>query len=220
MKNKQKLYSNILNRRKLAFTLAEILITLGIIGIVAAITIPILSKNIKDTQYKTAYKKAYSVAQQALTFANNENLLTPLNGEGGSAHLENFYVFMNQFKVFKKCISNDNSKCWDNSGEKYFLSGSIGYPQEPSPAFIDASGNAWSMYYSFASTILLDTNGFKKPNQWGKDRFALRFVDAKNNYQLNIPAKIVSLTDNHPFVCTQTKCETELNYFGVSWLYK
>ena len=40
--------------KKNAFTLAEVLITLGIIGIVAAITIPTLINNVQDAQYKTA----------------------------------------------------------------------------------------------------------------------------------------------------------------------
>lgn len=48
-----------------AFTLAEVLITLCIIGVVAAITIPALLKNIQDYQFKQAWKKEYSVISQA-----------------------------------------------------------------------------------------------------------------------------------------------------------
>ena len=44
--------------RKNAFTLAEVLITLGIIGVVAAMTIPTLISNTNGAQFKTAYKKA------------------------------------------------------------------------------------------------------------------------------------------------------------------
>lgn len=50
---------------QLAFTLAEVIITLGIIGITAEITIPTLMQNVKDKNYKIAYKQAYSVASQA-----------------------------------------------------------------------------------------------------------------------------------------------------------
>ena len=49
-----------------AFTLAEVLITLGIIGVVAAMTMPTLMNSTQGAQYKTAYKKALSVLSQAV----------------------------------------------------------------------------------------------------------------------------------------------------------
>ena len=48
------------------FTLAEVLITLGIIGVVAAMTMPTLINSTQGAQYKTAYKKALSVMSQAI----------------------------------------------------------------------------------------------------------------------------------------------------------
>ena len=48
------------------FTLAEVLITLGIIGVVAAMTMPTLINSTQGAQYKTAYKKALSVMSQAV----------------------------------------------------------------------------------------------------------------------------------------------------------
>ena len=49
------------NSRKIAFTLAEVLITLGIIGVVAALTLPTLISNYKKQTYVTGLQKAYSV---------------------------------------------------------------------------------------------------------------------------------------------------------------
>ena len=49
-----------------AFTLAEVLITLTIIGVVAAMTMPTLINNTNGAQFKTAYKKALSVLNQAV----------------------------------------------------------------------------------------------------------------------------------------------------------
>ena len=48
------------------FTLAEVLITLAIIGIVAAITIPTISKNIQQAVLKNQFKKFYSTFSQAV----------------------------------------------------------------------------------------------------------------------------------------------------------
>ena len=52
--------------KRFGFTLAEVLITLGIIGVVAAMTIPTLISNTNGAQFKTAYKKALSTLNQAV----------------------------------------------------------------------------------------------------------------------------------------------------------
>lgn len=51
--------------KKVGFTLAEVLITLGIIGVVAAMTIPNLIANTRSSQYRSAFKKAVSTLSQA-----------------------------------------------------------------------------------------------------------------------------------------------------------
>ena len=52
-------------KNKQAFTLAEMLITLGIIGVVAAMTIPALMAHFQQEQTVTRLKKALSVINQA-----------------------------------------------------------------------------------------------------------------------------------------------------------
>ena len=52
-------------REKCAFTLAEVLITLGIIGVVAAMTIPTLMANVKAHQYSVKFKKTVSTLSNA-----------------------------------------------------------------------------------------------------------------------------------------------------------
>ena len=58
--------SNLVSSQKAAFTLAEILITLGIIGVVAALTIPTISRNIQHAVLKNQFKKFYSTFWQAV----------------------------------------------------------------------------------------------------------------------------------------------------------
>ena len=55
------------NKRMNGFTLAEVLITLGIIGVVAAMTMPTLMNSTQGAQYKAAYKKALSAISQGVT---------------------------------------------------------------------------------------------------------------------------------------------------------
>lgn len=54
-------------KKRNAFTLAEVLITLGIIGIVAAITIPAVKLKIDDREKIVHWKKMYSLISQAYT---------------------------------------------------------------------------------------------------------------------------------------------------------
>ena len=53
--------------KRFGFTLAEVLITLGIIGVVAAMTMPTLMNQTNGAQYKSAYKKALSAISQGIT---------------------------------------------------------------------------------------------------------------------------------------------------------
>ena len=58
---------------KTGFTLSEVLITLGIIGVVAALTIPSVVNNYKKQQFRTGLKKEYSVLLQALDMYKEAN---------------------------------------------------------------------------------------------------------------------------------------------------
>ncbi len=59
--------------KKTAFTLAEVLITLAIIGVVAAMTIPTLVQNYNERVTVTKVKKTYSMLTQAFKLAMYEN---------------------------------------------------------------------------------------------------------------------------------------------------
>ena len=58
---------------KKAFTLAEVLITLGIIGIVAAMTLPTVVNKYQERVTVTKVKKFYSLINQVLLFAIKDN---------------------------------------------------------------------------------------------------------------------------------------------------
>lgn len=56
-----------------AFTLAEVLITLGIIGIVAALTLPALTAKYKKHEVETSLKKFYTSINHAIMLSENDN---------------------------------------------------------------------------------------------------------------------------------------------------
>lgn len=61
------------NSTKPGFTLAEVLITLGIIGVVAALTMPVLVGNYQKKQTVTKLKRAFSVLSQAVLMSELDN---------------------------------------------------------------------------------------------------------------------------------------------------
>ena len=65
---------------KKGFTLAEVLITLAIIGVVAALTIPSVIVKTQQQEFKTAAKKAYSVLSQAVQLTEVKDGYTFANG--------------------------------------------------------------------------------------------------------------------------------------------
>lgn len=84
--------------RHFGFTLAEVLITLGIIGVVAAMTMPTLINNTNGAQHKAAYKKALSVLNQAVTL-NVALDDTPLNEMEAGGMLTMLQTRLNQARV-------------------------------------------------------------------------------------------------------------------------
>ena len=72
--------------KRFGFTLAEVLITLGIIGVVAAMTMPTLMNSTQGAQYKTAFKKSLSALSQAITLnmaLDDVNFSTVIAGTEG-----------------------------------------------------------------------------------------------------------------------------------------
>ena len=57
---------NTFDKEDLAFTMGEVLVTLGIIGIVASMTLPSLIGTWKDKQFKTAYKRLTQIFRKPL----------------------------------------------------------------------------------------------------------------------------------------------------------
>ena len=85
--------SNLVSSKKAAFTLAEVLITLAIIGIVAAMTIPTLVSNYKQKVLNNQFKKTYAMLNEAL-----------LNAQSQLGYFPNcYYSVDNSFSVFSGC---------------------------------------------------------------------------------------------------------------------
>ena len=101
--------------KKNAFTLAEVLITLTILGVIAALTIPPLMFTTDEKQSIVGLKKAMTTLDQAVDLARTEPKFQPnpkcyINHEGGSdatADCQELFKYMkNVIQVQKYCDGN------------------------------------------------------------------------------------------------------------------
>lgn len=189
-------------QKGLGFTLAEILITLGIIGVVAALTIPALISEYSKIRTVTQLKKVHAEISQALKLAEAENGtpegwydLSASVEDGTSATVMNKYLEPH-IKMVQKCIS-DFSPCWIdkyktlagtviNSGDdtigkfKYFVTLS-GYSVKFWAGGLDTS--LYEPHYQF----IVDINGKSLPNILGKDIFQFTYVQLTSGGWALIP---------------------------------
>ncbi len=188
---------------KLAFTLAEVLITLAIIGIVAALTIPTLvSKNEKKQLY-TQFMKSYNTLSNVMNLASAEHG-DPSNWvsypNDNNVHDVSALIFdkilSKNMKVVKTCKVSNYSECMPFASYKT-LDGNLLFGEEtlsemPSESvfIIGADGSSYMIISDIYSGLLdvffyLDTNGLKGPNVLGRDLHALEFSDSDGKYMLH-----------------------------------
>lgn len=167
-----------------AFTLAEVLITLSIIGVVAALTMPALIGNYKKKQTVVHLQKAYSVLSQASKLSeadNGEPSGWTKNGAGKAALTEFLHkYYLPYFRVIKSC-ETDIADC--GFAESKLLNGSGNdHINNDGTAYVLTDGTS-ILFTNFPSknyiVMYLDVNGMKAPNTVGKDqfRFDLGFGD-------------------------------------------
>ncbi len=167
------------------FTLAEVLITLAIIGVVAALTIPSVVRNYQERQIVTQLKKAYSSLSQAFNLAVLQNGdptgwdLIGMNSAQGNKNLRDKMV--PYLKTIKIC--QDGEKCF--SDKRRDLNGverSISLNDANVCSNIQLSDGTMAAFRvwdkdcklsnMYCGQITVDLNGYKQPNQLGRDIFA------------------------------------------------
>lgn len=183
MKNKFKFKLN-------GFTLAEVLITLGIIGVVAALTIPTLVKSYQQQVVISAVQKFYSTMAQAIKASEIDNgqigtwdfPVVDGNGAPGSATVTflNTYI-LPYLKISKKCDLDTSTSCWNAVLKPNGTSSTLMTNTDANIAKYTLQDGSEVAFKGFNNNVsiatLVDINGAKAPNTLGNDVFA--FVIAK-----------------------------------------
>ena len=145
--------------KKLGFTLAEVLITLGIVGVIAAITLPALMADTTSAQIGPKLAKAVATFEQANEVLLNQNGVDALTDTG---LLDESYA--GELSKYLKG-SGSNSKFTSKDGMMYNFT----IPSNLSP---DASKPPHQQRIDEnEKEVMIDINGDSKPNTDGIDRF-------------------------------------------------
>lgn len=164
------------NSNKFAFTLAEVLITLGIIGVVAALTLPSLIQSYKKQEASARLKKFSSIFNQMMILAEEENGPSSEWERTGDIKDENGNLdwnanFSEQKRFFEKYFAKHIKyiKIEDGTTENDKTTGE-NVPKNHVTIFFGDGSNA-HFYNGGAFSFVYDINGIKPPNEGGRDQF-------------------------------------------------
>ncbi|MBR6162750.1 prepilin-type N-terminal cleavage/methylation domain-containing protein [bacterium] len=159
-----------------AFTLAEVLITLVIIGVIAAITVPTLIIKHQKEETVTRLKKIYTTMSQAVKLSEIDNGLTDNWDYNLSA--EDFYnTYLKKYIINAKDFGfidmNTSGVTYKKLNNEEMTSGYILFGNNYRIVLNDGSMIMISPKQSDVKSrlIFVDINGFNKPNKFGRDVF-------------------------------------------------
>lgn len=146
-----------------AFTLAEVLITLGIVGVVARVTLPSLTMNVQMQTAATSLAKAINTLESAnsqiLLDKGTKSLGTAAGGNNSADYLRLLGQYMNGGKY------NETTRMVTSKDGVAFRQYGLG-----------SRNMASRQYDGHYYMIRIDINGAKRPNKEGKDQFTV-YVD-------------------------------------------
>lgn len=182
--------------RNKGFTLAEVLITLAIIGVIASLTIPVVVQSSGKQQFITGVQKAYNTLKTVQSEA--EVKYGPMRNWDWTETTEYTFdaYFKDFFDIMSDCGMTEKSGCfaggtstsdivkWLNGSELKSTDGEMYANDDTHYKFITSDGMAWAYIRrdtpnastgdrSSRAIMLVDVNGPKKgPNTMGRDIFA------------------------------------------------
>ena len=191
-------------RRKAAFTLAEVLITLGIIGIVAALTIPSKISNYDEKRTVVQLKSAYSLISQAVLSAVAENgdvsnwCSSPMTDYGECSN-KIYKTLVPYFKSPILCTAvRGDKRCGPDqynapdgslvsvpTTRRILTNSRIMLAPEAmsgdryanrwcTSTVAEAAGDVNKSYFNYCAYIYVDINGPSGPNEPGRDLFMFK----------------------------------------------
>ena len=190
------------NKLLRGFTMAEVLITLGIIAIIAAMTLPNLIGNYKMKTYEVAFKKQYALLQNTINYITLENGLSScyvylpkgsisyVRKDDDCNILESELISLLNLKEYDVGLEDEyatHAEVLAGGGASINSSCDIDYifTRNNSTTYISPDGTVFILSlgkYSYMVSVIIDVNGQKGPNKWGYDVFLMMLTN-HNQYQ-------------------------------------
>ena len=187
-----------------AFTIAEVLIALVVIGVVAAITIPVISMDSQKKKTVVQLRKAYSVIYNAYNLSVSENGPIQTWEFGKNTYDWNSSrKFLEKYFIPYLVVSKDfNYKVGAAAPDQFvILDGTV----------VDADVR------QNTADIIIDLNGDRKPNRRGRDIFVIRLSSAANYKDFGFAGAVYKrngiIKNNHG--CSHTAAGSRYTYCGA-----
>lgn len=172
------------NSTKPGFTLAEVLITLGIIGAVAALTMPVLVGNYQKKQTVTKLKRAFSVLSQAVLMSELDNGSTEFWNYNLEAkefydiYLKKYLITTEdvQFSEIRKVVTY---RYLNNVEAEGAIGNNNSYAIKLNDGTFVIIDGWFDAIEGNSRNIIFDINGLAKPNKIGRDVFYFRLYKKK-----------------------------------------
>lgn len=172
---------------KKAFTLAEVLIVVVVIGIVSAAALSILIINHRNAGFASRFAKVYSALSQSVKQQEAmEGALTNWQWSSGEQVYRDY--LSKSFSIMRYCQPNE-AGCSSDVEYSYLSGGKVSNPFPP--AFfrvISSDGAIWAVGVNkncqlngyYCALVRVDVNGEAKPNKYGRDVFSFYILPYTN----------------------------------------
>lgn len=153
------------------FTMAEILITIGLLGVIIAMTLPSLITKYQKKVTVERLKEAYSILSQAITASELDNGDIS-NWDFSQDTTGNHFFGMYMKPYLKGAVKIKNEiRLWKSLDGSY---NSLGSGMYTKPRYMLPNGYHITVYtFQRYALIFIDINGGKGPNRMGRDVFVL-----------------------------------------------
>ncbi len=199
---------------KRAFTLSEVLVTIGVLGVVAALTMPTLISKQRNKTLEAQFQKAHSLVSQVITQMSNENI------DIAKIYCYNFRdrdenLFIKDFSKYVKVVKSEYTSTANLT--KLGYKNPVFYQSAPgnvefnadshdngaiilSNGMMVASSGCWWSAGGVGLDFVVDTNGTKGPNKFGYDLFYFQ-LDKNNKLHPDAGDYLFATTDAQKLAC-------------------
>lgn len=165
--------------KKYGFTLSEVLITMGILGVIAALVTPALNLNFQRkifvSELQTAYNEIANAVEHVIQTEGVERFSeTSIFSNRAGIHNEKVFL-LNNFNTLKSSCHNDGVRCIPNS-YKNLNKKNIGMPIPLSSVYCIQTKKGAAICMG-GYEIYVDVNAEKNPNIYGRDLFYMQIDD-------------------------------------------